>query len=157
MPTVFNILGPLANPARVRRQVTGVADPSMAERMAQVLRANGTERALVVHGHDGLDELTTTTTSTVHELRDGEIRIYVVDPRTLGLGPATLDDLRGGDAATNAELADAVLGGDAGPAATSSCSTPPPAWWPPDTGRGSARRPGASPERRSTTARRPTR
>ncbi len=115
IPTVFNILGPLANPARVRRQVTGVADPSMAERMAQVLRANGTERALVVHGHDGLDELTTTTTSTVHELRDGDIRIYVVDPRPLGLGPATLDDLRGGDAAVNADLARRVLDGDAGP------------------------------------------
>ena len=113
VPTVFNVLGPLANPARVRRQVTGVADPSMAERMVQVLRANGTERALVVHGHDGLDELTTTTTSTVHELRDGHIRVYVVDPRTLGLAVATLDDLRGGDAAMNAELAREVLGGAA--------------------------------------------
>jgi anthranilate phosphoribosyltransferase len=115
VPTVFNILGPLANPARVRRQVTGVADPSMAERMAEVLRANGTERALVVHGHDGLDELTTTTTSTVHDLSGGEIRIYVVDPRPLGLAPATLDDLRGGDAATNAAMARGVLDGDAGP------------------------------------------
>jgi len=115
VPTVFNILGPLANPARVRRQVTGVADPSMAERMAEVLRANGTERALVVHGHDGLDELTTTTTSTVHDLCDGEIRIYAVDPRPLGLAPATLDELRGGDASTNAELARTVLDGDAGP------------------------------------------
>jgi anthranilate phosphoribosyltransferase len=112
---VFNILGPLANPARVRRQVTGVADPSMAERMAEVLRANGTERALVVHGHDGLDELTTTTTSTVYELQDGDIRIYVVDPRPLGLGHATLDDLRGGDAATNADMARRVLDAEAGP------------------------------------------
>jgi anthranilate phosphoribosyltransferase len=115
VPTVFNVLGPLANPARVRRQVTGVADPSMAERMAEVLKANGTERALVVHGHDGLDELTTTTTSTVHELRDGEIRIYVVDPRPLGLATATLEDLRGGDAATNAALAQRVLDGEIGP------------------------------------------
>lgn len=115
VPTVFNILGPLANPARVRRQVTGVADPSMAERMVQVLQANGTEVALVVHGHDGLDELTTTTTSTVHELRDGHIRTYVVDPRPLGLAAATIEDLRGADPDTNAELARLVLGGEAGP------------------------------------------
>ncbi len=114
VPTVFNILGPLANPARVRRQVTGVADPSMAERMVQVLAANGTARALVLYGHDGLDELTTTTTSTVHELRDGDIRTYVVDPRPLGLAAATVEDLRGGDAATNAELARQVLAGEKG-------------------------------------------
>lgn len=117
VPTVFNVLGPLANPARVRRQVTGVADPSMAERMIRVLAANGSERALVLYGHDGLDELTTTTTSTVHELRDGEIRTYEVDPAALGLAPATLDDLRGGDAATNAALARRVLGGEPGPRA----------------------------------------
>jgi anthranilate phosphoribosyltransferase len=114
VPTVFNILGPLANPARVRRQVTGVADPAMAERMVQVLRANGAERALVVHGHDGLDEITITTTSTVHELRDGELRTYVVDPAALGIAPATLDDLRGGDAATNARLSRELLDGAPG-------------------------------------------
>jgi len=112
VPTVFNFLGPLANPARVRRQVTGVADAAMAERMVQVLAAKGSERALVVYGHDGLDELTITTTSTVHELRDGEIRTYDVDPAALGLGGGTLDDLRGGDAATNAELSRRVLGGE---------------------------------------------
>ncbi|HEY4376928.1 MAG TPA: anthranilate phosphoribosyltransferase [Acidimicrobiales bacterium] len=115
VPTVFNVLGPLANPGRVRRQVTGVADPSMAERMVQVLEANGTRHALVVYGHDGLDELTTTTTSTVHELRDGVRTTYDVDPAALGLAPATLDDLRGGDAATNARLARAILAGDKGP------------------------------------------
>ena len=117
VPTVFNFLGPLANPARVRRQVTGVADAAMAERMVQVLAAKGSERALVVYGHDGLDELTITTTSTVHELRDGEIRTYDVDPAALGLGGGTLDDLRGGDAATNAELSRRVLGGERGPRA----------------------------------------
>jgi len=115
VPTVFNVVGPLANPARVRRQVTGVADPSSAERMVEVLRANGAERALVVHGHDGLDELTTTTTSTVHELRDGEIRRSVVDPSALGLATATLEDLRGGDPATNATLARRILDGVVGP------------------------------------------
>lgn len=117
VPTVFNFLGPLANPARVRRQVTGVADPAMAERMVQVLAANGSERALVVYGHDGLDELTITTTSTVHELRDGEVRTYDVDPAAFGLAGGTLDDLRGGDAATNAELSRRVLGGEHGPKA----------------------------------------
>src|SRR5437667_10277346 len=81
VPTVFNFLGPLANPARVRRQVLGVSDKNMAEKMAAVLRARGAERALVVFGHDGLDELTTTTTSTVVELcEDGELRRYELDP-----------------------------------------------------------------------------
>lgn len=115
VPTVFNFLGPLANPARVRRQVTGVADPAMAERMVHVLAANGSERALVVYGHDGLDELTTTTTSTVHELRDGEVRTYDVDPTSFGIATTSLDELRGGDAATNARLARAVVAGTPGP------------------------------------------
>ncbi len=115
VPTVFNSLGPMANPARVRRQVVGVSDPEMAERTAQVLAANGSERVLVVHGHDGLDELSTTTASTVHELRDSEVWAYELDPSLLGLEPATLDDLRGGDATTNAEHARRVLAGDAGP------------------------------------------
>ena len=74
VPTTFNFLGPLANPARVRRQAVGVADPAMAERVIAVLQANGAEHAWVFHGDDGLDELTTTTTSTVYELRDGAIR-----------------------------------------------------------------------------------
>ncbi len=114
VPTVFNSLGPMANPARVRRLVVGVSDPDMAERTAQVLAANGSERVLVVHGHDGLDELSTTTTSTVHELRDGEVWAYELDPSLLGLEPATLDDLRGGDAGANAAHARRVLAGDAG-------------------------------------------
>lgn len=115
VPTVFNFLGPLANPARVRRQVTGVADPAMAERMVEVLHARGAERALVVYGHDGLDELTITTTSTILELRDGEVRRYDVDPTSLGLAVGSLDDLRGGDAATNARLARKILAGEPGP------------------------------------------
>lgn len=115
VPTVFNFLGPLANPARVRRQVTGVADGAMAERMVQVLAANGSERALVVYGHDGLDELTTTTTSTVHELRDGEVRTYEIDPTDHGIALTTLDALRGDDPATNARLARVILDGTPGP------------------------------------------
>ena len=115
VPTVFNFLGPLANPARLRRQALGVSDAGMAEKMIGVLAARGAERALVVYGHDGLDEITTTTTSTVFELRQGEIRSYVVDPAALGLAPATVDELQGGDPATNAELGRRVLAGEPGP------------------------------------------
>jgi anthranilate phosphoribosyltransferase len=115
VPTVFNFLGPLANPGRVGRHLVGVADPAMAERMIRVLAANGAARAYVVHGDDGLDELTTTTTSTVLEVRDGEVVRFSVDPAALGLRPAQPGDLRGGDAAHNAALARAVLAGDAGP------------------------------------------
>ncbi len=113
--TVFNFLGPLANPARPRRQVVGVSNPAMAHKMVGVLEANGATHALVVFGHDGLDELTTTTTSTMVELVDGEVRSVVVDPRALGLDPATAADLHGGDAGTNAELTRRVLSGDKGP------------------------------------------
>jgi anthranilate phosphoribosyltransferase len=114
VPTVFNFLGPLANPAGVRRQVVGVADPAMAERMARVLAARGSERVLVVRGDDGLDELTTTTTSTVVELVDGEVRTRTVDPTALGLDRAEPADLVGGDAAHNADVAKRVLSGDRG-------------------------------------------
>jgi anthranilate phosphoribosyltransferase len=113
--TAFNFLGPLANPAAVRRLMIGVADPSMSERMVGVLAARGSERVLVVHGDDGLDELTVSTTSTVVELRDGEVREYPVDPKELGIAPAPTEALAGGDSATNAELARRVLAGDAGP------------------------------------------
>lgn len=116
VPTVFNFLGPLSNPAGVRRQVTGVADPAMAERMIGVLRANGSERALVVYGHDGLDELTITTTSTVLDLRDGEIRSYELDPTDFGIPLADLDRIRGGDASVNAAISHRILAGETGPA-----------------------------------------
>jgi anthranilate phosphoribosyltransferase len=115
VPTVFNFLGPVANPARVRRQVLGVSDPAMATKLIGVLQAQEGERALVVYGHDGLDELSTITTSTVLELRDGEVRTYDVDPATLGLKPATLKDIQGGDPATNADLARRILDGEPGP------------------------------------------
>jgi len=118
--TVFNFLGPLANPARARYQVVGVSDPAMAETMTGVLAANGSVRAMVVYGHDGLDELSTTGPSTVHDLvarPDGTVtvRTLVVDPGQLGLAPADLKSLRGGDAAANAAAAKAVLRGEAGP------------------------------------------
>lgn len=116
IPTVFNFLGPLANPALIRRQTLGVSDPRMAERMIGVLHGRGAERALVVFGHDGLDELSTTTTSTVLELRDGSVRTYTVDPGELGIERVPISALQGGDAATNAEVARRVLDGQAGPA-----------------------------------------
>jgi anthranilate phosphoribosyltransferase len=121
VPTVFNFLGPLANPARPRRQVVGVSDPAMAEKVLGVLVANGAERAMVVYGHDGLDELTTTSTSTVLFLEGaspggGEsVRTFVVDPGELGLAPSSGDALRGGAPAVNADLARRVLEGEPGP------------------------------------------
>jgi anthranilate phosphoribosyltransferase len=119
VPTVFNFLGPLANPARVRRQVVGVSDPAMADKMVGVLAANGALHTLVVYGHDGLDELTTTAVSSVVEMRvdEGEQRLrrYTVDPEELGLPLAAKSALLGADAATNAEAASRVLGGEKGP------------------------------------------
>ncbi|HKE75526.1 MAG TPA: anthranilate phosphoribosyltransferase [Acidimicrobiales bacterium] len=115
VPTAFNVLGPLANPAGVGRMMIGVADDRMAERMVGVLAARGCDRVLVVHGDDGLDELTTTTTSRVVELRDDTVSSYEVDPQALGLAPAAPEALVGGDPATNAELARRVLAGEEGP------------------------------------------
>jgi anthranilate phosphoribosyltransferase len=115
IPTAFNFLGPLANPAGVRRYMIGVSDPTMAERVAGVLSARGCERALVVHGNDGLDELTVSTTSQVVELHQGEIRRWEVDPTTLGIGHSSIASLVGGDPSTNATLAKRVLAGEPGP------------------------------------------
>jgi len=115
IPTAFNILGPLSNPGRVRRYLIGVADLRMAERMAGVLGAKGAERALIVHGGDGLDELTTTGPSTVVELRDGSVSTWDVDPEDLGLRRVDREDLVGGDATVNADLARRVLAGEHGP------------------------------------------
>jgi anthranilate phosphoribosyltransferase len=115
IPTAFNILGPLSNPGRVRRYLIGVADQRMADRMAGVLQVNGAVRALIVHGGDGLDELTTTGPSTVVELRDGAVTTWEIDPRSLGLPRADREDLVGGDAHINADLARRVLAGEHGP------------------------------------------
>jgi anthranilate phosphoribosyltransferase len=115
IPTAFNILGPLSNPGRVKRYLIGVADERMAEKMAGVLQANGAVRALIVHGGDGLDELTTTGPSTVVELHDGHLSTWQVDPEQLGLPRADREDLVGGDAHINADLARRVLAGEHGP------------------------------------------
>jgi len=114
IPTAFNILGPLSNPGRVQRYLIGVADLRMADRMAGVLRDKGAQRALIVHGGDGLDELTTTGPSTVVELRDGEVSTWDVDPEALGLRRVDREDLVGGDATVNADLARRVLAGEHG-------------------------------------------
>ena len=116
VPTIFNFLGPLANPARARFQVVGVSDPVMAPKMVGVLAANHSARAMVVHGSDGLDEISTTGPSDVYDLGpDGNVTRFVVDPEELGIPRATLEDLRGGDAATNATAVRKVLTGEKGP------------------------------------------
>jgi anthranilate phosphoribosyltransferase len=114
VPTVFNSLGPVANPAHPKAQAVGVSDPRMGSVIAGVLAGRGCS-ALVFHGDDGLDELTTADTSTVWVVHDGTVSQTVVDPTDLGLPRSTLADLRGGDAAHNAAVARAVLAGDPGP------------------------------------------
>jgi anthranilate phosphoribosyltransferase len=115
VPTTFNFLGPLANPAGASRRTVGVSDPAMAAPLVGALAELGVERALVFYGHDGLDELTTTTTSTVHELRDGAVHRFEVDPATLGLAIVERGALAGGDAAGNAQAVHRVLAGQTGP------------------------------------------
>jgi anthranilate phosphoribosyltransferase len=115
VPTVFNMLGPLSHPGRVLRQVIGVSDAAIAEKVVGVLRERGAPRAMVVHGDDSLDELTITTTSTVYELRDGEIERSTLDPAAVGIEPADADDVPGGDPATNARLAHELVQGAEGP------------------------------------------
>src|SRR5215470_78487 len=114
-PTTFNFLGPLANPAGATRRTVGVSDPVMAERVVRTLATLGVERALVFFGHDGLDELTVTTTSTVYELEAGGVRIYDVDPLDVGIPHAELGALAGGDAAGNAQAVHQVFAGAQGP------------------------------------------
>jgi anthranilate phosphoribosyltransferase len=116
VPTVFNFLGPLTNPARAGHQALGVADPRMAPVMAEVLRRTGVHHALVFYGHDGLDELTTTTTSTLLDVSADGVRELVVDPVELGLGAAERGDLVGGDVDRNVAIAKEVLAGQGGPA-----------------------------------------
>ncbi len=112
--TIFNLVGPLANPAGTRRLMMGVFARDWVEPIAYAQRNLGAERAWVVHGLDGLDELTTTTASLVAELRDGEVRSFEVTPEDAGLQRADLAALKGGDPATNALALNAVLDGHPG-------------------------------------------
>lgn len=112
--TVFNVLGPLSNPAGAQHQVVGVSDPDMAPIMAEALAQLG-RRALLFRGDDGLDELTTTTTSTMWRVADGVVEQSVLDPAELGIERVSVDALVGGDVARNRAISDAVLRGTPGP------------------------------------------
>jgi anthranilate phosphoribosyltransferase len=115
--TVFNVLGPLSNPAGAQYQVVGVADHRMAGVMAEALRKLGKRHALVFRGEDGLDELTTTGVNDVWEVRDGRVEQWRLDPAELGIARAAVEDLRGGGVGDNVAIAEEVLGGREGPRA----------------------------------------
>jgi anthranilate phosphoribosyltransferase len=114
--TIFNVLGPLTNPAGARRQLMGVYAESLVEPIGHVLRDLGAEHAMVVHG-DGLDEITTTGRTRVAEVRGGEVRIYDLEPERFGLRRARLEDLAGGLPDENAAAVRRVFGGETGPLA----------------------------------------
>lgn len=113
--TLFNLVGPLSNPASVKRQVVGVFDKGWVEPLAEVLKNLGSVHAWVVHGSDGLDELTTTGRTRVAELKDGDISVFDITPDLAGLPLAALADLKGGDASVNAIAIQDVLKGKPGP------------------------------------------
>ncbi|MBF0621363.1 MAG: anthranilate phosphoribosyltransferase [Magnetococcales bacterium] len=114
--TVFNLLGPLTNPASAPYQLLGVFSPDWTEPLAKVLGRIGSKRAMVVHGHDGLDEITLTDTTRVSELHeDGSVTTYDLDPREYGLQLTSADALKGGDAETNAAITKRILNNEAGP------------------------------------------
>lgn len=118
--TLFNVLGPLTNPAGAKRQLIGVFAAELVEPIAQVLLELGSEHAMVVHG-DGLDEITTTGTTAVAEVRNGEVRTFEVHPRDFGIAAASPDDLVGGDPERNVELMRGVLDGGGGALADITC------------------------------------
>jgi len=109
--TIFNLLGPLANPAHSKRQILGVFDKKWVRPMAEVLAKLGSEHVWVVHGSDGLDEITNTGDTYVAELKDGQITEFTVNPADVGLALSSLDDLKGGDAEQNAAAIKALLAG----------------------------------------------
>lgn len=113
--TVFNILGPLTNPAGAERQVLGVFSDKLTEPMAEVLRKLGAKHAFVVHGEDGLDEMTTTDKTRISELKDGKVKTYSISPEELGIETAAKGDLVGGDAELNSKITIAILEGEKGP------------------------------------------
>jgi len=113
--TIFNMLGPLTNPAGANIQVVGVYAAQLTELLARVLGELGSTRALVVHGSDGLDEITITAESKITELRNGELRTYSIAPEDFGLERATLGEIQGGDAHQNGEIILEVLRGGRGP------------------------------------------
>jgi anthranilate phosphoribosyltransferase len=114
--TVFNILGPLTNPAGARRQLTGVAVPDLGETLARVLALMGARHAVLVHGQDGLDEISVCAPTQIHETRDGDLRAYVIEPEHFGLRRWSTDAVRGGTVDANVRMSKAVLAGETGPA-----------------------------------------
>jgi anthranilate phosphoribosyltransferase len=115
MRTMFNLLGPLTNPARASGQVVGVYALDLVEKLAEALSMLGLRRALVVHGMDGLDEITITGTTRIAEAREGSVRTYEVEPEEFGMQRATLQDISGGDATQNAEIIRGLLRGEKSP------------------------------------------
>lgn len=113
--TVFNILGPLTNPAKANAQLLGVYDGALTEKMAEVLKEFGCKKTLIVHATDGLDEISNTSETKVTELRDGEIKTYHIKPEDFGIKRASMKDLQGGDAKENAEIIRDILSGKEGP------------------------------------------
>jgi anthranilate phosphoribosyltransferase len=115
--TVFNVLGPLTNPAGARRQLMGVYAAHLVERIGHVLAELGADHALVVHGDDGLDEISTTGTTRIAEVKNGTVRTFTLEPEDLGLARATLADLAGGGPEENAAAMKRLLAGETGPIA----------------------------------------
>jgi anthranilate phosphoribosyltransferase len=113
--TVFNLLGPLTNPAGANCQIVGVAAASLTEPLARVLAELGTSRAFVVHGADGLDEISNTGESRLSEVREGLVRTYTVTPEDFGLPRASIKELQGGDREQNAQIIRLLLNGESGP------------------------------------------
>lgn len=113
--TVFNLLGPLTNPARASAQVVGVYSVELVEKLAEALSMLGLRRAMVVHGSDGLDEITVTGPTRIAEVRDGSVRSYEVRPEEFGMKPAQLDEIAGGNAEENAGIIRDILGGEKSP------------------------------------------
>ncbi len=113
--TIFNILGPLTNPAGAGNQLLGVYEPGLTEVLAKVLKNLGSKHVLVVHGEDGLDEVTTTTKTQICELKNNKIKTYKINPAEFGIKQARASDLKGGDTAFNAKIAYDVLQGKTGP------------------------------------------
>jgi anthranilate phosphoribosyltransferase len=113
--TVFNLLGPLTNPANASAQIVGVYSEELVEKLAQVLLQLGLKRALVVHGSDGLDEITITGPTKVAEVRDGAVHVYEITPEQFGLERAPMDAISGGDVQANASIIRSILAGDRSP------------------------------------------
>jgi anthranilate phosphoribosyltransferase len=110
--TVFNILGPLANPSRAKNMVVGVYDAALTEKIALAMSRLGVERAFVVSGKDNMDEITTTTETVISEIKDGKVNTFTITPEQFGLKRASLEELRGGDGTENAVITKKILSGE---------------------------------------------